>query len=218
MQLNGSNLYPFLFFIKQYVGKMNKFEKLKKTLNLNSNPIGVKLIYDYNEDSRVDEIFKEPIQRNRYCEFVKRASEGEFLRINKGDFSCKIAEMALGFKNSNNIELNMTLDIMGLKYLLLFPINQFIIEDYDSIILILSPHNCMNIIQAYVRLYKKPLRITCGIVSGVCSEVTAFVIKRNEVNFSFLCSESRKIGIFSDCEILCGIPAQKADELIENVF
>lgn len=76
----------------------------------------------------------------------------------------------------------------------------------------------MNIIQAYVRLYKKPLKITCGIINGVCSEVTAYVIKRNDVNFSFLYVESRKNGIFGDCELLCGIPAKITNELINAVI
>ncbi|MFX0028693.1 MAG: DUF169 domain-containing protein [Candidatus Hermodarchaeota archaeon] len=197
---------------------MNKFETLRSVLKLNSNPIGVKLIYDYHEDTVVDSIFTEANKKNKYCDFVKKASEGEFLKIQKGDFSCNTADMALGFQNFNNLELNMRLDIMGLKYILLFPINKYLVEDYDSIILILNPHNCMNIIQAYVRLYKKPLKITCGIISGVCSEVTAYVIKRNEVNFSFLCTESRKNGVYSDCEILCGIPAKKIDDLIESLI
>ena len=197
---------------------MNKFEKLKQSLKLTSNPIGIKLIYDHTDENQIDGIFKEANKRNRYCEFVKKASNGEFLKIQKGDFSCKIADMALGFQDSNNLELNMKLDILGLKYILLFPINQVMIEDYDSIILVLNPRNCMEIIQAYVRLYKKPLKITCGIISGVCSEVTAYVIKRNEVNFSFLCVESRKNGTFSDCEILCGIPAKKVEDLIDTII
>lgn len=75
----------------------------------------------------------------------------------------------------------------------------------------------MNIIQAYVRLYKKPLKITCGIINGVCSEVTAYIIKCNDVNFSFLCVKSRKNGIFGDCELLCGITGNITNELINAV-
>ena len=197
---------------------MNKFESIRQKLNLEFNPIGIRLIYEHDKDIKIDPIFKDINKHEGYCEYVKRASHGEFLKIKKGDFSCKIANMALGFQESDNLELTMKLDIKGLKYILLFPINKYELEDYDSIILILNPRNCMNIIQAYVRLYKKPLKITCGIINGVCSEVTAYVIKRNDVNFSFLCAESRKNGIFGDCELLCGIPAKMTKELINSVM
>jgi len=44
----------------------------------------------------------------------------------------------LGFKESDNLELTMRLEVKGLKYILLFPINKFPLEDYDSIILVLN--------------------------------------------------------------------------------
>jgi len=197
---------------------MNKFESIRLKLNLEFNPIGIRLIYEHDKDIKIDPIFKDINKHEGYCEYVKRASHGEFLKIKKGDFSCKIANMALGFQESDNLELTMKLDIKGLKYILLFPINKYKLEDYDSIILILNPRNCMNIIRAYVRLYHKPLKITCGAINGACSEVTAYVIKRNEVNFSFLCPNSRENGTFDDCDLLCGIPAQLADDMINEII
>ena len=198
--------------------EINKFEKLKQALNLNSNLIGVKLIYEHNKILTINPKFKEADQMERYCEYVKRASQGEFLKIKKGDFSCHTADIMLGFKESENLELTMRLEVKGLKYILLFPINKYLLENYDSVILILNPFDCMNIIEAYVRLYQKPLKITCGAINGVCSEVTAYVIKRNEVNFSFLCPNSRGNGVFSDCELLCGIPAKMTNDIIDEIM
>ncbi len=160
----------------------NNLEILKQSLNLNSNPIGVKLIYDHDSKVILHSNFKQANKSESYCEYVKRASEGESLIINKGHLSCHIAEVMLGFEESDNIELSMKLDIKGLKSILLFPINKINQEGYDSIILIVNPRNCMNIVQAYVKLYQKPLKITCGAINGVCSEVTAYVIKRNLYN------------------------------------
>jgi len=198
--------------------KLNKFEKLKQALNLGSDLVGVKLIYEHNKNLKISPKFKEANRRERYCEYVKRASRSEFLKVKKGDFSCHTADIMLGFKESENLELTMKLEVKGLKYILLFPINKYIIEDYDSIILILNPLDCMNIIEAYVKVYQKPLKITCGVINGVCSEVTAYVIKRNEVNFSFLCPESRGNEVFSDCELLCGMPAKMANEIIDEII
>ena len=197
---------------------INKFEKLKLALNLDSDLVGVKLIYEHNKHLNIDPSFKEANRKERYCEYVKRASQGEFLKIKKGDFSCHTADIMLGFKESENLELTMRLEVKGLKHILLFPINKALMENYDSIILILNPLDCMKIIEAYVRLYQKPLKITCGAINGVCSEVTAYVIKRNEVNFSFLCPDSRGNGVFSDCELLCGIPAKMINDLIDEII
>ncbi|MHA1914212.1 MAG: DUF169 domain-containing protein [Promethearchaeota archaeon] len=197
---------------------MNRFERLRQALKLTSNPIGVKLIYKHEKIQKIGNQFNDADGKERYCEYVKRASNGEFLNIRKGDFSCNVAEMMLGFKDSGNLELTMNLDIKGLKNILLFPINKHDLEDFDSILLILSPRNCMHIVQAYVNLYNKPLKITCGIISGVCSEVTAYVIKRNDVNFSFLCPDSRLRKTFSDCELLCGIPAKMTFDLIDTII
>ncbi|MFX1454109.1 MAG: DUF169 domain-containing protein [Promethearchaeota archaeon] len=195
-----------------------KLEELKQVLELNGNPIGVKLIYDHDNTTTTNSKFKHVDRSKNYCEYVKRASEGEFLVINKENLSCHIAEVISGFEDSNNIELSMKLDIKSLKRILLFPANKEIEEEYDSLMIIVNPHNCMNIVQAYVKLYQKPLKITCGAINGVCSEVTAYVIKRNDVNFSFLCPDSRLNGTYEDCELLCGIPAKMVNDLIETIL
>ncbi|MFX1391637.1 MAG: DUF169 domain-containing protein [Promethearchaeota archaeon] len=196
---------------------MNQFEKLKHLLNLKSDPIGVKLIFEHGKNENIDLNFKEPAKLERYCEYVKRASNGEFLKIKKGDFLCVTGEIMLGFKKPENIKLDMRLDIRSLTQVLLFPINKFDKNDYDSILLIVNPRNCMDIIEAYVKLYKKPLKLSCGAITGVCSEVTAYVIKREDINFSFLCSGSRIFVEFDDCEMLCGIPANMVDDLIREL-
>lgn len=100
---------------------MNKFENLKRALNLKANPVGVKLIYEHN--NKIDNYirFKEGNRLERYCESVKRASEEEFLKIDKGHLSCKTAKVMLGFKDSDNLELTMRLDMKGLQNILLFP-------------------------------------------------------------------------------------------------
>jgi uncharacterized protein (DUF169 family) len=197
---------------------MNKYEKLKQVLRLKSDPIGVKLIYNFDKNLSQEPKFKEVNRLGGYCEYVKMASQGAFLKLQRGDFSCHTGNAILGFNESDNLELTMRLESKGLESILLFPINKFQPEDFDCIILVINPHVCMNLIQAYVKLYHKPLKITCGIINGVCSEVTAFVIKRDEVNFSFLCPDSRENGIFDESELLCGIPAKMTEDLIDEII
>jgi len=197
---------------------MNRFEELKQALKLKSNPIGVKLIFDHSKIDDFDYKFRRPEKIERYCEYVKKASKGEFLKIKKGDFLCVTGEIMLGFKIAQHIELGMRLDVRGLTDILLFPINKYNLNSFDSILLIVNPRNCMDIIEAYVKLYKRPLKLTCGSITGICSEVTAHVIKREEVNFSFLCSGSRIFAEFDDCEMLCGIPAKMTNDLINEII
>ena len=197
---------------------MNLFMKLKQAYNMALNPVGVKLIFNNNETKYDEELFKSPKKKERYCEFIKRVSEGEFLKIKNGDFSCVTGEIMLGFMKPKHMILDMRLDFRGLEYILLFPVNKYNIENCESIILIVNPKICMDIVEAYVKIYKKPLNIVCGTVSGICSEVTAYVIKRKEINFSFLCSGSRLFAGFDDCDLLCGIPYGMTNELIKKML
>ncbi|MFW9880442.1 MAG: DUF169 domain-containing protein [Candidatus Thorarchaeota archaeon] len=103
---------------------MNTFQALKQALSLESDPVGVKLVYKNNENFKVDSKFKELGGLIGFCEFVKKASQGEFLKIRKGDFSCHTGNVVLGFKVSDSLDLTMRLDVKNLRYILLFPINK----------------------------------------------------------------------------------------------
>ena len=45
---------------------MNRFESLKKTLKLKSNPIGVKLIFEHSKIDDIDDKFKRADKLERY--------------------------------------------------------------------------------------------------------------------------------------------------------
>lgn len=195
---------------------MELFKDLKKVLDLHHNPVGIKLISEKREDD-IPKRFKSPENLMRYCEFVKRAANGEYLKITKGDFSCITGEILLGLKKPKRIKLDMRLQLKNLKYVLLFPINKFFMKEFDSILLIVNPKNCMDIIESYIHLYNEPLESIHGIPTGICGEVTAFVIKHKKINFSFLCSGSRIFAGFDECELLCGIPRKKTRPLIREI-
>ncbi|MBY9006377.1 MAG: DUF169 domain-containing protein [Candidatus Lokiarchaeota archaeon] len=191
---------------------------LKQVYNMSPNPVGVTLIFENKNIDYDKELFKKPEKMDRYCNFVKRASNGEYLKIRNNDFSCVTGEIMLGFKKPKHIVLDMRLDYRGLKYVLLYPINEYNIGKYDCVILIVNPMICMDIIEAYKKIYKKPLNIVCGTISGICSEITAYVIKRDDINFSFLCSGSRIYTGFDDSELLCGIPFSMTNEIISEML
>lgn len=184
------------------------------------HPVGVKLLFNNEIYEKYDERFKEVNDIQRYCEYVKRASEGEFLQLKRGVFSCITGEIILGLKEPERIDFDGRLKFKGLKNILLFPIDKYDKLKIDCLLLIVTPRNCMDITEAYTKLYNKPLKIELGTHSGVCSDVTAWVIKRQQINFSFLCTGSRIYAGYDDNMLLCGIPGLMIDELlnvIENI-
>ena len=107
------------------------YEKLMQDLKLKYAPVGVKLIFDSNQNDVNLNQFKLIDNSQRYCEYVKRASQGEFLKLRKGDFTCVIGEIMLGFKKPSNLEFEKRLNFKGLKHVLLFPMNKLKNESVD---------------------------------------------------------------------------------------
>ncbi|MFX1275257.1 MAG: DUF169 domain-containing protein [Promethearchaeota archaeon] len=196
---------------------MNNFEKLKFSLKLGSDPVGIKLLFKYEIHEKKYEKFKEVTNLQRYCEYVKRASKGEFLKLKRGSFSCVTGEIMLGLKEPEKIEFDNRLKFKGLENILLFPANKYDDLKVDCVLLIVTPRNCMDITEAYTKLFQKPLLIELGTLSGVCSDVTAFVIKRQQINFSFLCTGSRVYAEYDDNVLLCGIPGEMINELADMI-
>ncbi|MBD3216355.1 MAG: hypothetical protein GF311_27320 [Candidatus Lokiarchaeota archaeon] len=197
---------------------MNKFEDLKTKLDLKYYPVGFKLIFERNYRKEIEAKFAEPAERQRFCAYIKKAGEGEALRLREVDSACIITEKQPDIPQSPQLELSIELNFRGLKYFLLFPMDLYSEEEYDGVILIINAETAMKVIEAYTELFNKPLKLICGVRSGVCSEITAYVAKREDVNFSFLCSGSRKFAGYDKCELLCGIPAKMADELIGKLI
>lgn len=197
---------------------MNKYEGLKEKLDLNYHPVAFKLIFEHNYTPEIEKKFKNISEIQRFCVYIKKAGEGEALRLKKDDSSCIISERQPSFLQTSKLELDIQLNFRGLKYFLLFPLDLYPDEDYDGLILIVNPKNAMKIIDAYVELFHKPLKLTCGVRSGVCSEITAYVSKRQDVNFSFLCSGARRYADYDECELLCGIPAKMTLELLAKLI
>lgn len=197
---------------------MNRYQQLKKNLNLNYDPVGLRLIFNSFPDGVNKQRFTNIYKPQRFSKYLKRAALGEFLKIGDSDTLCLKSKPRENNKKFENIELDMRLDIRGLNYILLFPINKYEIEYVDALILIVNPLNCMRIINAYVELYNKPLKPMVGTSAGVCSEIVAYVIKRDDINFSFLCNGARKYAGFGENDIICGIPTKMINEILPKII
>ena len=193
---------------------MNIYKKIRNKIDLRTYSIGVKLKKKENEEIFQNTDFEEVKGSKRYCEYMKRASQGDFLEVRKENLSCVTAEIMLGFKKPREIEMDMRLDIKGLYSVLLFPLDKFPTKDIDCVILIINPKHAMDIIEAYRKAFRKSLDVHWGLYSGICSEVTASVIKNKDINFLFFFSGSRIYTGFDDCELICGIH----ETLVDDIF
>lgn len=194
---------------------MNIYKSLKKTLNLKYHIIGLKLVFENKDDLEFEKKFPKISEKDRFSKYIKRVSQGEALEINQEFTNCITSEGSTRSPSlSDHIEMDMKLNIRGLSAILLFPIDQYPDIEADSIILIVNPVQCTRIIEVYAELYNEPLRIVMGAHYGVCSEIVAYVIKREDVNLSFLCHGARKYGGFKNSELLCGIPKIRIEDII----
>ncbi|MBD3197074.1 MAG: hypothetical protein GF317_18615 [Candidatus Lokiarchaeota archaeon] len=167
-------------------------------------------------DNNLDN-FTTPDDPQRLCRFIKRASDGELLKLTKNTTTC-FGTQNNKIPSKEGLDSRLNLDIRGLKYILLFAANKFSIKNIDGIILIINPKISTILIDIYVELYNKPLKIMCGTQKGVCSEIAAYIVKRNDVNFSFLCTGARKSAKYEDCDLLCGIPDIMLQEMISKII
>ncbi|TXT58415.1 MAG: hypothetical protein BAJALOKI2v1_380026 [Promethearchaeota archaeon] len=198
---------------------MNIYKSLKEALNLSYNIVGLKLLFEDNIDDDLKKNFIIIKKRERFSKYIKRAAKGEFLKINSEFTNCITKG---GSKDdvvlSDHVEMEMKLKFRGLEDILLFPVDKAPQIDVDSIILMVTPLECTKIIEVYVELYKEPLRLVTGAHFGVCSEIAAYVIKREDVNFSFLCHGAREYGKFKNSELLCGIPKKRIKEISKKLI
>lgn len=196
---------------------MNKYKNLMKKLNLKYPPIGLKLIYEQYSSGEFIKKFQKIEKKQRFSQYIKRVAEGELLKLTESDTSC-ISSDTNGHDSFSNIELDMKLNIRGLKHLLLFPVDQHPKEEMDALILIITPIQFMKLVEVYVGLYNKPMKLSTGASTGVCSEIIAHVIKRDDVNISLLCHGARGYAKFKDDELLFGIPAKLIPDIIEKLL
>ncbi|MEJ2248750.1 MAG: DUF169 domain-containing protein [Candidatus Lokiarchaeota archaeon] len=196
---------------------MNDYQKIKKILDLRYHPIGLKLVYENSHQDDFSSKCYNIEKKQRFSKYIKRVAEGDLLKLSETDTACISSDTA-GHDSFSNIELDMKLNIRGLKHLLLFPVDEYPEESIDAMIIIITPHQFMKLIEIYVELYNKPMKLTTGASTGVCSEIVAYIIKREDVNVSFLCHGARSYAGFDADEFLFGIPAKLIPDFMEKLL
>ncbi len=207
---------------------------LVETLDLDTNPVGVKLFREEGDIPKDVELLQEPL---RYCEMVQAARlRGETTLAKVASHACKGGASGLGLMDfpdnisSGNLyfsKLNkcVTKDAGanivsnfpaqepgGTVATLVTPLEKMTMKP-DVIIFVGKPFQARRIVQTV--LYKEGGRVefnTAGIQS-FCVDATSSPILKGEVNVSLGCDGAAKNAGLEDDFVVVGIPFQMAEDL-----
>lgn len=165
-----------------------------------NRPIGIKL---YAEGEVFDESrYGATNEKKTYCRFVREAVHGKDFLIKMKDLDCVNAEVALGFREPNyvNIEPRIKEKIAAIK---IGPV-----EDADVVMLVLNPEQIM-----IMSILLDGINAKFKGEMAVCGEATAHVHNNGQTNVTFLCNGARLYGGFEGNELVVGLPYEVFLEL-----
>jgi uncharacterized protein (DUF169 family) len=137
-----------------------------------------------------------------FCRFVREAARGKDFFIKMKDLNCVNAEVALGFREPNyvNIEPRIKEKTAALR---LGPV-----EDADVVLLVLNPEQIMImsiLLDGINAKFKGDM--------AVCGEAMAHVYNTGQTNVTFLCNGARLYGGFEGSELVVALPYKTFLEL-----
>ena len=187
--------------------------------------VGAKFIFSENEYHSLS--FPEATHQLFFCMMVKVATCGKGMKVTKKHIYCDAAQKALGFLTPEkdlisgeipykrgmycSVEVSKSIqdEIPYLQHkpfgLAIAPLEQFDIEP-DVVISISTPYTAMRILQSYAYLYGYPKHLHMIGMSGICTELMAQAYKSQDINISFLCSNTRFSGNWRDDEVGISMP------------
>jgi uncharacterized protein (DUF169 family) len=148
-------------------------------------------------------------KRMRFCEMVKKATEGEVFFAEKENISCPNAEVALGLAKPIYVDVQPRIN-SGTKAVGIGPVEK--IEAPDIILAILNPKQAMEISSL---LGGMEARFSGNM--AVCGEATARPFIEGKPNATFLCGGARMFAGFRDSELMLGAPPSVFKELSQRI-
>jgi len=208
-------------------------ERLKKTLEFEGSPVGVKLI---KVGEKLPSI-SEPEKPMPYCASVAEARKGEIIFLGKDKHQCKLgaaylglisgpemiasgkAHTGMGLFNSTDAASKTVsevpkIDLETIQATLVFPLEKAPL-DPDIVILHVKPINGLWI--ALSLNYTAGGRISSSFagIGGTCGDATALTYLTNKPNFTVGDFGARKRR--APEEIIIGIPAAMLEEVVNNL-
>lgn len=187
--------------------------------------VGVQFVFSKKEyDSS---FMPEATHQLFFCMMVKIAASGKMMKIKKEHLYCSAAQSILGFSIPKQEVLSGKIPYERGMYcspeiaeavqretpylehhpygMLIASLEQFEFEP-DVVISISKPYTAMRIVQSYAYLYGRPQNLHIVGMGGICTELMAQAYQSQDINLSFLCSNTRFSGNWRDDEVGIAMP------------
>lgn len=211
-------------------------KKLEILLKLERKIVGVKLVHSEEEFERYNG--RTLIRPMSYCVAVKSASCGHSIKMSRETGGCFGGNRALGLmecnpefkdgtggyklglyqspeiaaKVSNTVPICES-DTYGV---IVKPLDQFE-TDPDIILIISNTREAMRVLQGYTFIYGLTKGLNMSGNQAVCVEATVTPFFTKEMNVSMLCSGTRFKAGWKESEVICGIPAEKIEGVVQGL-
>jgi uncharacterized protein (DUF169 family) len=212
-------------------------EVVRKFLNLEGLPVGVKLLNSFKEiPSGVEEI-EVP---QRHCGMIQRSRlQGRIFHAPLRKHQCKVAATAFGLmKPTEELRKHQLEELYQTRHrfrtedlfwsyvedaprfpnphasVLYGPLSSIPI-DPDSVVVVCNPLQAMRIIQSYQHITGRRIKASVGAQFSLCIDATATPILTKDLNIAVGCEGSRRQEGLRDHELAVGFPYSMAGELAE---
>ena len=212
-------------------------QNLKEKIGLGTYPVGVKFIFDDNQDI-TDSATR--LLGYRYCQALMKARHGEHVLLDKEGITCPAAAAAFGFKplpdglkngkgligfgitkeENTGIEMFKGMTVLEpekLKSLYLFPLESAIIKP-DIVVVEDHVEKLMWIALAYLNVKGgRRVESSTAILQATCVDATLIPFKQNKMNLSYGCYGCRDGTDIDIGEVVLGFPFKEFEKIIEYI-
>jgi len=212
-------------------------EVVRKFLNLEGLPVGVKLLNNLEEIPNGVEEIDVP---QRHCGMIQRARlQGRTFHAPPSKHQCKVAATAFGLmKPTQELRKHQLEELCQTRHrfrtedlfwsyvedaprlpnrhasVLYGPLGS-IPTDPDSVVVVCNPLQAMRIIQSYQHITGRRVKASVGAQFSLCIDATATPIMTKDLNIALGCEGSRRQEGLRQHELAIGFPYMLAGELAE---
>jgi uncharacterized protein (DUF169 family) len=212
-------------------------EVMRKFLNLEGLPVGIKLLNSVNEIPNEVEEINIP---QRHCGMIQIARlQGRIFHAPLSKHQCKVAATAFGLmKPSQELREHQLQELYQTRHrfrtedllwsyveaaprlpnpcasVLYGPLGSIPI-DPDSVVVVCNPLQAMRIIQSYQHITGRRVKASVGAQFSLCVDATATPIMTKDLNIAIGCEGSRRQEGLRQHELAIGFPYAIAGEVAE---
>ena len=213
-------------------------ERLSCLLEWERRMVGIRRLFTKEEYEQADaQALK---AKMNYCVMVKLASSGYAKKATKEQIACIAGARALGMERMDQQHIDGRIGLAyglyknldtakavrdGMFYceqecygIMTKPLEEYKQDRPEVILMITTPYNAMRVVQGYSFHYGIQPHFQMVGNQAICSEATASVLKRGEINVSLLCIGTRHKAGWKDDELSVSFPCHQLETITDGVI